>query len=132
MKLKTIAFFAGILMLGACGNEKQNPELLKGTDFSAIQNGVRITLSFDAEQPRVHGKIVNRYNGAYEAEKDKIKFGPLMTTMMFGAEKDMSIEHDYFKFMEKVESYELKDNKLRLKNSDGAEMIFDKSDSTSE
>ena len=123
--MKKIFLIPAILTLVACGDNGQNPELLKGKNFISNQEGTDITLSFDASEMRVHGKIVNLYNGSYTAEDNNIKFGEIVTTMMMGPMDAMDVEQEYLGFMSSVEKYELStDGRLTLINGDGTEIVF--------
>ena len=124
MKFKFIATGICALALAACGNSDQNPEVLKGLNFVSAQPGVDITLSFDPNEMRVYGGVVNRYNGAYTADGDEIKFDGFASTMMMGAPDAMEIETEYFQFMPTVETYEYSDGKLTLVGADGKEIVF--------
>ena len=124
MNIKSFAIMAGVLALAACGDNTPNPEMLKGANFIAAGTGTDITLSFDANEMRVNGQVVNLYNGTYEVNGDKIKFGPFASTMMMGPMDAMQTEQDYFQFMATVESYDLTDARLTLENADGKEIVF--------
>lgn len=132
MNLKSFAMIAGVLALAACGDNTPNPEMLKGESFIAAGNGTDITLSFDANEMRVNGQVVNLYNGSYEAEGTSIKFSPFASTMMMGPMEAMQTEQEYFQFMTTVESYDLKDGRLTLKNAEGKEMVFQQVEETAE
>ena len=124
MKLKLFASGVCALMLAACGDNAQNPELLKGTNFVSAQPGVDITLSFDPVEMRVYGGVVNRYNGGYTADGNNIKFEGFASTMMMGDTEAMETEQEYFEFMPTVETYVLDEGKLTLIAGDGKEIIF--------
>lgn len=124
MNIKSFAMIAGVLALAACGDNTPNPEVLKGTNFISAGAGADITLSFDANEMRVNGQVVNLYNGTYEAEGNKIKFGPLASTMMMGPMDAMQTEQDYFQLMSTVETYDLTDGRLTLRNAEGKEIVF--------
>lgn len=124
MNIKSFAIMAGVLALAACGDNTPNPEMLKGANFIAAGTGTDITLSFDANEMRVNGQVVNLYNGSYEVNGDQIKFSPFASTMMMGPMDAMQTEQDYFQFMATVESYDLTDGRLTLKNADGKEIVF--------
>ena len=129
MNLKSFAMIAGVLALAACGDNTPNPEMLKGESFIAAGNGTDITLSFDANEMRVNGQVVNLYNGSYEAEGASIKFSPFASTMMMGPMEAMQTEQDYFQFMTTVETYDLtSDGRLTLVNADGKEIVFQQVD----
>ena len=124
MTIKAGFLLASILALTACSDSTPNPEALKGANFVSAASGADIVLSFDAEEMRVNGKVVNLYNGSYTAEGDKITFSPFASTMMMGPQEAMQTEQDYFQFMPTVESYELSDGRLTLKNAEGKEIVF--------
>ena len=124
MNLKFVATGLCALALAACGENAQNPELLKGANFVSAQPGADITLSFDPAEMRVYGKIVNLYNGGYTVTSDEIKFEPFASTMMMGPTEAMETEQEYFEFMPTVERYELSDGKLTLIATDGKEIVF--------
>lgn len=124
MNIKSFAIIAGVLALAACGDNTPNPDMLKGANFVAAGEGADITLSFDANEMRVNGQVVNLYNGSYEADGGNIKFSPFASTMMMGPMDAMQTEQDYFQFMTTVETYDLSDGRLTLRNADGKEIVF--------
>ncbi len=130
MKFKFIATGICALALAACGNSDQNPEVLKGLNFVSAQPGADITLTFDPTEMRVYGSVVNRYNGAYTADGDEIKFDGFASTMMMGAPEAMETEAEYFQFMPTVETYEYVDGKLTLIGQGGKEIVFVQVDAT--
>lgn len=124
MNLKPYVLVAGVLALAACSDNTPNPEMLKGESFISAAEGTDITLSFDANEMKVNGQVVNLYHGTYEANGDKIKFGPMASTMMMGPQNAMQTEQDYFQFLTTVESYSLEEGRLTLKNAEGKEIVF--------
>ena len=130
MNLKLFAVGAVALVLGACNDNTQNPEMLKGMNFVSAQPGADITISFDANENRVSGGVVNRYNGGYTADGNNIKFEGFASTMMMGEPQAMETEQEYFEFMPTVERYELADGKLTLIATDGKEIVFTQVDVT--
>ena len=124
MNFKSILAGACTLALVACGDASQNPDVLKGANFVSAQPGVDITLSFDPNEMRVYGRVVNLYNGGYSAEDDNIKFDGFASTMMMGEPEAMAVEQEYFQFMPTVETYEYSDGKLTLIGNDGKEIVF--------
>ena len=124
MNFKSILAGACTLALVACGDASQNPDVLKGANFVSAQPGVDITLSFDPNEMRVYGRVVNLYNGGYSAEDDNIKFDGFASTMMMGEPEAMAVEQEYFQFMPTVETYEYSEGKLTLIGDNGKEIVF--------
>ncbi|MDR0726843.1 MAG: META domain-containing protein, partial [Rickettsiales bacterium] len=128
MKLRNLAIAISLVALTACDNSnqtQQNPELLKGQNFITTINGVDVTLSFDANDMRSYGKVVNRYNASYAADTSgKIGFGPIASTMMMGPEGAMQAESEYHKFLETAQLYKLDGSTLKIKNIEGKQIEF--------
>lgn len=124
MKFKLLAVGICALALGACYENQQNPDVLKGANFVSENPAVNIVLSFDPTEMRVNGRVVNLYNGAYTADGNNIKFDGFASTMMMGPQDAMVTEQEYFQFMPTVEKYELVDGQLTLIGADGKEIVF--------
>ncbi len=125
MKFKTIGAALCVLALAACGdNSNNNAAALKGANFVSEQPATNITMTFDPTEMRVSGRVVNMYNGAYTVDGNKIKFDNMATTMMMGPADAMEAEQTYMQFLPTVETYELSNGRLTLKNADGVEIIF--------
>lgn len=124
MNLKTFALGAGILAMAACGNSDQNGAALRGANFVSQQPDATITLSFAADEMKANGRVVNLYNGAYTIDGNKMHFGQIASTMMMGPIEAMQVEQEYFKFLDAVETYELSDGRLTLRDASGTEMVF--------
>lgn len=128
MNVKQFALAAGLLALTACGDNDKNQAALKGANFVSQQPGATITLSFDPDEMRVNGRVVNLYNGPYSIDGNKIVFGTMATTMMMGPQDAMETEQEYFQFIPTVETYEYRDGKLVLTGVGGKEIIFQQVD----
>ncbi len=123
MQKKWIYLCSGLLLV-ACG---QKAVSLEGNEYQYIApNGTVISLDFIKGEHRIAGQVVNRYFGPYEQNKNQITFGPIGSTMMMGPQEAMQVESDYFQFLAQVNSFEMTDNTLLLKTSNGQEMIFEK------
>lgn len=127
MKIKALAFGAMALALAACGDGGQNPAALRGESFIANGNGTDITLSFDENEMRFYGQVVNLYNGDYKAAGNHIKFDQGATTLMMGPADAMATEREYFQFLNTVEKYNLNDDTLTLIGN-GQTMTFKRVD----
>lgn len=124
MTFKVFTLGATLLALAACGDNGQNPANLRGASFVSAGDAANITLSFDENEMRFYGQVVNLYNGSYSAAGDRIKFDQGATTMMMGPADAMTAERDYFQFLTKVEKYNLNDGTLTLTADDGKTMTF--------
>lgn len=70
-----------------------------------------IFILFDDASKRVNGKAAcNRFFGNYEMDDAKLKFSPMGATRM--ACPDLQKETEFFKMLESVDAYTIKDNKL--------------------
>lgn len=127
MKIKALAFGAMALALAACGDGGQNPAELRGESFIANGNGTDITLSFDENEMRFYGQVVNLYNGDYKAAGNHIKFDQGATTLMMGPADAMATEREYFQFLNTVEKYNLNNDTLTLIGN-GQTMTFKRVD----
>lgn len=128
MSFKTLAFGALLLALAACGDSAPNADALRGANFVSNQPAATITLSFDANEMMANGRVVNLYHGTYSVDGNNIKFGPMGSTMMMGPADAMQEEQEYFKFLDTVETYDLSDGHLILRDASGTEMVFDQVD----
>lgn len=124
MTFKAFTLGVSLLALAACGDNGQNPENLRGAAFIANGDGTNITLSFDENEMRFYGQVVNLYNGSYRASGDRIKFDQDATTLMMGPADAMDTERNYFQFLTQVEKYNLNDGTLTLTANDGKTMTF--------
>lgn len=122
MKKLLMPVAACILILAGCSGEKI-PEL-KGNEYKRTEDGVEITLRFDGTENKITGKVVNSYFGTYEKKKDKIKFGPIASTMMMGPEAAMKVERSYFKFLKEVDSLSGSENTVVLQSKTGEKKEF--------
>ncbi|HBP26407.1 MAG TPA: hypothetical protein DD611_00195 [Alphaproteobacteria bacterium] len=127
MKIKALAFGAMALALAACGDGGQNPAALRGESFIANGDGTDITLSFDENEMRFYGQVVNLYNGSYRAAGNHIQFDQGASTMMMGPANAMATEREYFQFLNTVEKYNLNNDTLTLIGN-GKTMTFKRVD----
>lgn len=75
----------------------------------------RQTLKLEAAKKQALGNGgVNRFFGGYERTGDKLKFGPLASTMMGGPEKDMNAETAYHAALADVTNWRMTDGTLEL------------------
>ncbi len=101
-------------ILSGCAEKAETS--LQGRKF-VLESDKNITLSFDTNENRFAGKVVNNYFGSYTLENDNIKFGLIASTMMTGPENEMKKEQAYFQNLGKVKTYSLKNKTLELKGN---------------
>lgn len=101
-------------------------ELLAGQTYQLTNASMPVTLAFDTEGNRYHGRALNNYFGTYDINGQQIKFNLGGSTMMAGAPEEMQAERDYYTVLDKVTEYQLQSNQLILITSDGQKLIFEK------
>ena len=124
---KIILSIAAAAALAACaGGGASNP--LKGHEFATMQDGTRITLNFDKENPRLFGKVVNNYNAQYEVAGDNLIVSKIASTMMMPIGNAAKTEHEYFKFLggEEPKAFSLSGGTLTISDHSGKSIKFDK------
>jgi len=125
-KIKYLLSLASCIFVVACASSNTNP--LQGKNFQTQQDGTKITLNFDKEQPRLFGKVVNTYTAPYEIAGDNITVGMMASTMMMPIGKAAEVEQNYFKFMSAQEPKQFKlsgnGETLTIRNNDGKEYRF--------
>ncbi len=112
------------LMITACNQNISDQ--IKGNDY-VLQNtpeGMEISLSFDAQEPKFYGQAVNRYFGNYELNDHTIKFSAIGSTMMAAPEPMMKAETDYFKNLGNIETISFENENLILSGKDTT-LIFE-------
>lgn len=88
---------------------------ISGKPVSDKVNDIVPQLSFDATDKRF--SVItgcNVINGSYTSTKQAISFGPGMSTMMYC--QDMSVEDGFKSVLNKINSFEIKDSVLFLKD----------------
>lgn len=128
MNIKTFAIGACALALVACGDSGPDAAALRGANFVSDQPGATITLSFAPDEMKVNGRVVNLYNGGYSVDGNKMQFGQMASTMMMGPMDAMQTEQEYFQFLDAVETYDLSNGRLVLRDASGKEMVFNQVD----
>ncbi len=122
--MKTFLTALGALALSACIMQDDNP--LQGREFTATQEEIKITLIFDEDEARLHGKVVNSYNAPYELVGDNLIISRMASTMMMPVGKAAAVEREYFKFMGDIEpkQYVIEGNTLTLIDHNKKEYKF--------
>lgn len=122
MKKLILGTILTTLFLGGCSTMEKSKKVedLNGTEFIMVKNNKKqsITLGFNKDNYFGFGGV-NNYFGKYKIEGNNIKFDRMGSTMMAGPIPDMKNEQAYFDKLITVESYNLNNDKLILKTSNG-------------
>ncbi len=104
-----------LLSLSAC---QSNPYALDNAVYHYQLNNTPITISFNADENRFAGKVVNNYFGTYEQKEDTVTLHPLGATMMMGPENAMRAEQEWMQLLLNVKTIQQTENGLvfTLKN----------------
>ena len=123
---KFVSVALATTLLFACSKA----EKFNGNNYvNKANDGVQITLSFANDEDRLSGKVVNNYFANYSINGNIFIVDGVGSTMMMGPQNAMEVEQKYFEFMNNSPiEYEVKGNKLSLKNKKGEVMVFDKVD----
>ena len=126
MPLRTTRFFSIAALavagtLGACAAPSPAPEPLWGSEWQlqSIAGQVALpqpaaTLAF-AQPGQVAGQgSCNRFSGTVEIEKDRLKFGPLMSTKMACIGGASEQESRYLGALQKAQRYEVQGDTLLI------------------
>jgi len=112
------------LSLAAC----TGADTIKGAEYKLVEPpyAVEITLGFDEKAKKYHGKALNYYFGEYRIKGKTIEFLYPASTRMAGPVDQMNAENAYFGELNGKMNFDIKDNKLILKNKDNKELVFEK------
>ncbi|MDR1693974.1 MAG: META domain-containing protein [Lactobacillaceae bacterium] len=122
---KILAIFIGVFMLMGCGEQQTT---FKGYEYKMLNtpNDVNVTISFDAEENRYFGKVVNNFFGLYMAEGNDIAFAPAASTMMMGIGEAMDVEREVLQNLLEIRSYKFDGGKLIFNLEGGRTLEFKK------
>ena len=132
--VRLIAFILPFtVLLSACGgDDASGPEALEGTtwvltqfvaeDGSTESVDVGVDAEFDGSQ--ISGMSgCNRYNASYEADGDKISFGPIAGTQMACPDPEMAVEARYLQLLESVATFEVEGRSMSMADGEGTPVL---------
>lgn len=94
-------------------------------EYSYVKNDIKTPITLEFSNDRVYGYAgVNRYFAGYKVEGNNIKFSPIGSTMMAGAEKDMKIESEYLTLLNNVNLVKVYQDELLLITKDNQTLTF--------
>lgn len=100
---------------------------LNDKEIKLTDSNSEIYIQFNEAEKKVNGRGgCNRFFGNYEMDGDKLKFSPLGATRM--ACPDLQLETEFFKALETVDTYSIKDGVLSLKSKDKVVAVFNKAE----
>lgn len=100
---------------------------LNNKEIKLTDSNSEIYIQFNEAEKKVNGRGgCNRFFGNYEMDGDKLKFSPLGATRM--ACPDLQLETEFFKALETVDTYSIKDGMLSLKSKDKVVAVFNKAE----
>lgn len=100
---------------------------LNDKEIKLTDSNSEIYIQFNEAEKKVNGRGgCNRFFGNYEKDGDKLKFSPLGATRM--ACPDLQLETEFFKALETVDTYSIKDGVLSLKSKDKVVAVFNKAE----
>lgn len=118
-----------LLMLAACSSAGSGQNLtssfwlLSELNGEAPITGTAITAEFDEEGIVGGSSGCNNYNTSYEVKGENLTFsGPMASTMMACPEPIMEQERDYLQALADTATFEIMDDELILKDSNGDEI----------
>lgn len=117
---KFLNIFTALFFMSSCAN---NTPDIYNKNYVMNENGVNISLQL-SKDGSYSGKIVNNYFGNYEQDGNKIKFLLAGSTMMMGPRNEMEVEGRFFEILQKISSFDIKNNELLFNTSDGKTLKF--------
>lgn len=110
--------------VGGCNSSKNMAKLNDVKWVLETLNGEKVKLTdpnnemfirFDEAEKRVNGRAAcNRFFGNYEMDGNKLKFSPMGATRM--ACPDLAVENEFFKMLDQVDSFKIKDHLLSFES----------------
>lgn len=129
----------GLFGAGGCHSSRNMAKLtdskwrlqtLDGEEVKLTDSAGEIFIQFNEGEKRVSGRAAcNRFFGNYEAERGKLKFSQMGATRM--ACPDLPLENHFFRMLEEVNAYEMKDNGLTFFSGGRAVATFVKAEEKS-
>ncbi len=137
--MKSLLLLLSLTLLGVGCNSSKNMAKLDGVkwelkalndrEIKLTDNNSEVYIQFNEAEKKVNGRGgCNRFFGNYEMDGDKLRFSPLGATRM--ACPDLQLETEFFKVLETVDTYSIKDGVLSLKSKGKVVAVFDKAEDT--
>lgn len=135
--MKSLLLVLCLALFGVGCNSSKNMAKLDGVkwelktlndrEVKLTDNNSEVYIQFNGAEKKVNGRGgCNRFFGNYEMDGDKLKFSPLGATRM--ACPDLALETEFFKALETVDTYSIKDGLLSLKSKGKVIAVFSKAE----
>lgn len=134
--MKSIVLLCVIFAWAGCHSSKNMAKLngekwilqsLSGEAVKLDDNNSEIYIQFNEAEKRVNGRAgCNRFFGNYEMDGSKLKFLPMGATRM--ACPDLQWETRFFRMLDTVDAYSIKDSELTFLSKDIVVAVFKKAE----
>lgn len=139
--MKNLLLLLCFALLGVGCNSSKNMAKLEGVkwelktlndkEIKLVDNSSEVYIQFNEVEKKVNGRGgCNRFFGNYELDGDKLKFSPLGATRM--ACPDLELETEFFRVLETVDAYSIKDGQLSLKSKGKVVAVFNEAKESKE
>ena len=140
MKSFLILLFIALGGIGSCDSSKEAAKLkdvkwvletLNGEKVKLAEGGNGMFIQFDLAEGRVNGRAAcNRFFGNFELDGTQLKFSPMGATRM--ACPDLQKENEFFRMLDQVDEYSIKENTLSFLSKGKIVATFQKAEETQE
>lgn len=122
-----------LIVVGACATKTiplENTRWylleIEGDRDIVVLNDKAPFLELDFESLKAGGNATcNNYFCSYTIERDNLSFGKIATTMMM-CQDETNQEHRFLQALSRIDSYEIRDNKLYLLENSTVILVFEK------
>lgn len=135
--MKNLLWLVCVITMGVGCNSSKNMaklndvkwelKMLDGKEIKLTDNNSDIYIQFNEAEKKVNGRGgCNRFFGNYDMDGDKLKFSPIGATRM--ACPDLQTESEFFRVLETVDAYSIKEGLLSLKSKGNVVAVFFKAE----
>lgn len=135
--MKNLLWLVCVITMGVGCNSSKNMaklndvkwelKMLDGKEIKLTDNNSDIYIQFNEAEKKVNGRGgCNRFFGNYNMDGDKLKFSPIGATRM--ACPDLQTESEFFRVLETVDAYSIKEGLLSLKSKGNVVAVFFKAE----
>lgn len=124
--MKKILFSILVLLtFVGCASTEKRKEFFNKKEYSLLENGRKTNKILVLDNGNFYGfSGINNYFGNYKLNGNKIKFERLGGTLASGNKIELTKEKEYLNKIDKITSYNIKENTLIFKLSTKEKMYF--------